>query len=75
MSKYLKNFILISAILFVNFSTPAFAYFDPGTGSFIIQSILGIIAAVAASISATYINFKNLINKLFRKKKENNHKK
>ena len=68
MSKYLK--LITFVFILSNFINPAFAYFDPGTGSFIIQSILAIFATVAATISATYVNFKNLISKLFRKKRK-----
>jgi len=68
MIKKLKSITL--SLLFLNFSFPVYAYFDPGTGSFIIQSILGFIAAIAATISATYINFKSLISKFLKKKKK-----
>ena len=49
----------------------AFAYLDPGTGSIILQAILGFIAATIASISIYWAKFKSLISKLFDKKKEN----
>ena len=65
----LKKYQFITIFFLIFFKTElAYSYIDPGTGSFIIQSILAVIAAVAAAISATYINFKNLIRKIFKKK-------
>ena len=53
----------------------AYAYLDPGTGSIILQAILGFIAAAIASISVYWAKFKILISKIFNKKKEKNLKK
>ena len=47
----------------------AYAYLDPGTGSIILQAILGFIAAAITSISIYWTKFKSLLNKIFRKKK------
>ena len=53
--------------------TIAYAYLDPGTGSIILQAILGFIAASVATISVYWTKFKLLISKIFRKKnKEKN---
>lgn len=49
----------------------AYAYLDPGTGSIILQAILGFIAAAITSISIYWTKFKSLLNKIFRKKKDN----
>lgn len=43
--------LLILTPLFALMVTPAYAYLDPGTGSIIIQSIIGAFAVGAASIS------------------------
>ena len=56
---------------FLFVSSDAYAYLDPGTGSIILQAILGFIAATIASISIYWEKFKSLISKLFGKKKEN----
>ena len=48
--------------------TKAFAYLDPGTGSIILQAILGFIAAAVASISIYWTKFKIFLNKIFKKK-------
>ena len=63
--------ILISSFVFVIlFNNKAFAYLDPGTGSIILQAILGAIAA-AASYCAFYWNkVKNLFKKIFKKKEK-----
>ena len=66
-----KIFSLLYILTFIIFPTKAFAYLDPGTGSIILQAILGFIAATIASISIYWAKFKSLISKLFFKKKEN----
>ena len=48
----------------------SFAYIDPGTGSIIIQAILGFIAAAIATISFYWSKFKLLIIRLFKKEKK-----
>ena len=61
-------FIILSFIaLSVN---PAFAYFDPGTGAFIIQSILAFFAVVAVYLGYPIRILKNFLSK-FKKKKPN----
>ena len=39
--------IKFSFILFIFFITPVFAYFDPGSGAFIIQAIIAFFAAIS----------------------------
>ena len=60
-------------ILFTYFfltSTEAHAYLDPGTGSIIIQAILGGIAAFFTSLAIYWEKVKIFLKKL-KKKKEN----
>lgn len=66
-----KIIILFFTTILITFPTMAFAYLDPGTGSIILQAILGFIAAAVASISIYWTKFKSLISKLFNKKKNN----
>jgi len=66
-----KIFSLSCIVTLIIFPTKAFAYLDPGTGSIILQAILGFIAATIASVSIYWGKFKSLISKLFDKKKEN----
>ena len=47
----------------------AFAYLDPGTGSIIIQAIIGFIAAVGGTVSLYWQKLKLLFRKIFKKKK------
>ena len=66
-----KKIILLTILFKTIFITSAHAYLDPGSGSIILQAILGFIAATIASISIYWTKFKSLISKLFDKKKEN----
>ena len=68
MNKILSLLYILTLIIF---PTKAFAYLDPGTGSIILQAILGFVAATVASVSIYWAKFKSLISKLFNKKKEN----
>lgn len=64
---YLKKLLFIF-ILFLP-SANAHAYIDPGTGSFILQAIIGMIAAIGAYITLYWRKFKNFIDKIFKTKK------
>jgi len=64
----LKN-ILFLFFLFISISIEkAYAYFDPGTGSFIIQAIIGFLTAGLATIAMTWSRFKNFLLKIFKRK-------
>ena len=65
---YLKK-LLIILILFLP-SVKAYAYIDPGTGSFILQAIIGAIAAIGAFVTLYWRKFKNFIDKIFKTKKK-----
>ena len=51
----------------------AYAYLDPGTGSFILQAIIGFLAALSAGFLYYWTKVKNFFLKLF--KKNNNDEK
>ena len=53
--------------------TNAYAYLDPGTGSFILQAIIGFLAAISAGFLYYWTKVKNFFIKLF--KKNNNDEK
>lgn len=55
--------LLISALL----TGSAHAYLDPGTGSIILQAILGFIAATIATASFYWNKLKLFLTKLFKK--------
>tara|TARA_B100000767_G_scaffold164430_1_gene154101 strand:+ start:977 stop:1183 length:207 start_codon:yes stop_codon:yes gene_type:complete len=62
------NKILITLFIFIFFlNTKAFAYLDPGTGSIILQSILGAIAAGASYCAIYWQKIKNFFNKKIKK--------
>ena len=63
--------ILIFFIYFFFTSSEAYAYLDPGTGSIIIQAILGAIAAFFTSIAIYWEKGKNFFKKFTKKNKEN----
>ena len=52
------------------FTSNAYAYLDPGTGSIILQAILGFVAAAIASISLYWTKFKLFMIRLFKKKED-----
>ena len=60
-----RNFLLLVVIYFFT-SINANAYIDPGTGSILLQALLGGLAAAGASIAIYWNKLKNLI---FKKKK------
>ena len=55
MKKYLLYLVIIISFVF---TTSANAYLDPGTGSIILQAILGFIAASIATISLYWSKLK-----------------
>lgn len=73
MNSPMKNNKLLSLIIiyFLCSITTAHAYLDPGTGSIILQAILGFIAAAAATMSIYWEKFKSIINKILKKTKDN----
>ena len=66
--KYYLKFFLYTILLIFIFVTKAYAYFDPGTGSFIIQAILGFLAAGLATATMMWSKFKIFLSKIFNKK-------
>jgi hypothetical protein len=69
MFKYLKIVLLFCIIM----TTSAQAYLDPGTGSMIVQAILGFIAAILSYFYFFWNKVKNISKKIFSKfsKKKN----
>jgi len=65
------KFILFFLIFF-NFSNNAYAYLDPGTGSFILQALAVILASIIAFFTSFIYKLKLFFNKIknfFKKKK------
>lgn len=59
--KYIVAFLAI----FYMFSTPAYAYIDPGTGSMVAQVLIAVVATCLCFIKSIWINFKNFFKKIF----------
>ena len=68
----MKKILISSFVFFIFFNTKAFAYLDPGTGSIILQAILGAIAAGATWCSMYWQKVKNFFNKKTKKKNDDN---
>jgi hypothetical protein len=51
-------------VAFLALSTPAFAYLDPGTGSFVLQMVLASIVAVGASVKLFWATIKQTLLKM-----------
>ena len=69
--KFMKKIIILSLIINLILANKAFAYLDPGTGSIILQAILGVIAATASYCAFYWNKVKSFFKNIF-KKKENN---
>ena len=65
----MKNKIIISLSFFI-LTTKAHAYLDPGTGSIILQAIVGAFAAFFTSIYIFWARVKNFYKKIFKKIKK-----
>jgi len=57
-------FIFVACALVVPFS--AYAYLDPGTGSFIIQIIIAAVATAAISVKVFWQKIKELFSRFFK---------
>lgn len=70
MFKFLKVFSIL--IFFILFPTKVYAYLDPGTGSMILQALIGLIASIFTAFYVFWnkINFilKKIYSKYFKKK-------
>ena len=66
----MKKYILNTIILFFFLNSNAYAYLDPGSGSIILQAILGFIAASLVTISFYWAKVKTFLSKLLKKKKK-----
>jgi uncharacterized membrane protein len=61
--------ILIILLIFgIFFTSKAQAYIDPGSGSIILQALIGALAAAGATVSIYWEKFKNLFKKSKNKK-------
>ena len=61
--------LILNIIAIFSVVTNAYAYLDPGTGSFILQAIIGFLAALSAGFLYYWTKVKNFFLKLFKKNK------
>ena len=59
--------LILYTISIIFYCTKAYAYLDPGTGSFILQAILGFLAAISAGFIYFWTKVKNFFLKIFKK--------
>jgi len=64
----MRRLILLIFVFFISSSNNAFAYLDPGTGSIILQAIIGAIAAGLTFFTNFWLKVKNFFKKIFKKK-------
>ena len=62
-----NKLLVLSVAYLLSSVSSAQAYLDPGTGSIILQAILGFVAATAATVSIYWSKFKSIVNKIFKK--------
>ena len=62
------KFFLILLTFLTLVSSKAHAYLDPGTGSIILQAVIGFIAFITTTITLYWRKFKELLKKIFKSK-------
>lgn len=62
---YLGKALVLAIILFGASSAPAYAYLDPGTGSMILQALIGAAAAGVTVISVYWQKVKAFVSEKF----------
>ena len=65
----MKKYIIVMIMFIFFLNNNAHAYLDPGSGSIILQAILGFIAAALATASYYWTKLKIFFSKLFKKEK------
>lgn len=68
---YIQKFIYLSIIFYFSLNADALAYIDPGTGGFIIQALIGTIAAVSIFFQKIKESIIKIFKKIFSKKNDN----
>jgi hypothetical protein len=63
----LLQIFLINLFSLILVFSNAYAYLDPGTGSFILQAIMGFLAAISAGFIYYWTKVKNFFLKIFKK--------
>ena len=63
----LVKIFYLNTLSLIVYSSNAYAYLDPGTGSFILQAIFGFLAAISAGFLYYWSKVKNFFLKIFKK--------
>tara|TARA_B100001063_G_C16248250_1_gene303991 strand:- start:55 stop:276 length:222 start_codon:yes stop_codon:yes gene_type:complete len=63
----LVQILYLNTLSLIVYSSNAYAYLDPGTGSFILQAIFGFLAAISAGFLYYWSKVKNFFLKIFKK--------
>ena len=63
--------LLFSSFLFIFFTTSSYAYFDPGTGMFILQGIIAIFGVIIFYLGYPVRFLKNVIKRFKQKSNKN----
>jgi hypothetical protein len=63
------KFLALSALVLLNTPSTALAYLDPGTGSYMIQVAVGLIAGAVFMIKNYWVVISGYFRKLFKKDK------
>ena len=65
--RYISFFLFFGGLLFLIMPTNAHAYIDPGTGSFIIQVVIGVVAGALVTLKIFWSKVKNFFKSKFAK--------
>lgn len=71
-NKKFFNILVLSIFFSVLSIRNAFAYLDPGTGSIILQALIGLIATTSATIVFYWRKIKTVLKGIFKKKEKDN---
>jgi len=66
----ISNQLGLLALCLAMLTQPAYAYLDPGTGSLLLQGIIGGIAASITVVSLYYNRLKATLSRMVRKREE-----
>ncbi len=64
------TYLLIIAVVIISFIRNAYAYLDPGTGSFVIQMLIAAIVGALFALKLFWTRVKDFFKRLFGKKTE-----
>lgn len=62
---------ILFSLLGLVFSTPAYAYLDPGTGSYILQLLIGVLIGAAFAVRIYWKRICSFLNDRFSRRRKN----